>query len=619
VIKGLAELALRRPWALLGANLAVLAVAVAVAIGAPEHLGIGSLALDDSAASGQGHRSEPDLVIATTGEAPVRSGVYRVALQAIALQVRSDASVASLRRGAISANGRSTTLLVSLNPRDPVDRQRAVERIEQEIDPGPLRLAFGGAVATGLDARHELSRDLWRLELLAVPLVMLVLIATLGLRLAVVPALCAATAIAGTLAGLRVVGGSVDPSLLGIAPAAVVGLALGVEAPAMLVARFRDEAGMATPGEALRRTLEAGAGMVLPFVLATTAATAGLLMTPLDQAPSMVFCCALASTLALVSALVSAPAVLALKLRAGHSGTDPSGDPRLAEAPRGLARFTAHSGARTALAVLVSVAAMAAAAAPVLHADSRPLSAVDLPAGSQARTATALLSESRQEVAAGDARAPRGNPSPARANGQSLFPKLILAAGVSAAALVLVFAIGFGSARLIPVAIVTLLPAAAACGLCVLLYQDGHLAGIIDQHRQGALETGAVASLLAALAAVSAVRGVAAVQAVREERLLGLEPGPAAETASEFTVPAAVAATLIAAAAAGVLAGSDLYPAREFGLAIAAGLLVDLVLLRVPLVAAVARWGLAPSHASSPVERLREPLDGLGSPRAGRG
>ncbi len=101
--------------------------------------------------------------------------------------------------------------------------------------------------------------------------------------------------------------------------------------------------------------------------------------------------------------------------------------------------------------------------------------------------------------------------------------------------------------------------------------------------------------------------------------MLGLEPGLAAETASELTVPAAVAATLIAAAAAGVLAGSDLYPAREFGLAIAAGLLVDLVLLRVPLVAAVARWGLAPSHASSPVERLGEPLDGLGSPRAGRG
>jgi hypothetical protein len=57
------------------------------------------------------------------------------------------------------------------------------------------------------------------------------------------------------------------------------------------------------------------------------------------------------------------------------------------------------------------------------------------------------------------------------------------------------------------------------------------------------------------------------------------------------TVPAAICSTLVTAAAAGVLAGSDLYPAREFGLAVAAGLLIDLVLLRVPLVAALARWG----------------------------
>jgi RND superfamily putative drug exporter len=604
VVNRFADLALRRPWALLGANLAVLAAALVTASGAPDRLGIGSLTLDDGSA--QGRRSEPDLVIAAIGQVPVRSGAYQVALQAISLQVRSDPGVASVRLGPVPASGRSTSLLVSFIPGDGVDRQRAVERLEDEIDPGPLRVAFGGTVATGLDARRQLSGDLWRLELLAIPLVVLVLIGALGLRLVAAPALCAATAIAGTLAGLRVVGDVADLSLLGIAPAAVLGLVLGVEAPTMLVARFRDEAWMATPGEALRRTLEAGAGMVLPFVLAATAATAGLLLIPLDQAPSIVFSCALASVLALASSLVAVPAVLALELRAGHPGAEPSGSSRVTEAPRALARFTAHSGGRTMLALLLALAAMVAAAAPILHAQSRPLSAVDLPAGSQARTAAKVLSASRAEDGAAGLQGTSGDPTPSRARGESLFPKLILAAAVSAAALMLVLAVGFGSLRLIPIAIVTLLPAAAACGLCVLLYQDGHLAGLIDQHRQGALETAAVSSLLAALAAVSAVRGVAAVQAVREERLLGLEPDLAAETASALTAPAAAAATVIAAAMAGVLAGSDLYPAREFGLAIAAGLLIDLALLRVPLVAAVARWGVSPSHATTGVESLRE-------------
>jgi hypothetical protein len=143
----------------------------------------------------------------------------------------------------------------------------------------------------------------------------------------------------------------------------------------------------------------------------------------------------------------------------------------------------------------------------------------------------------------------------------------------------------------IPVAVVTLLPAAAACGLCVLVFQDGHVAGLIGQRRQGALENGAVVSLATALVTISAARAVTAVRASRSERSFGLEAPIAAETAAAFTVPAAIYATAVSALAVGVLAGTDLYPAREFGVAAAAGLLIDLILLRVPLLAALARWG----------------------------
>jgi uncharacterized membrane protein YdfJ with MMPL/SSD domain len=57
-------------------------------------------------------------------------------------------------------------------------------------------------------------------------------------------------------------------------------------------------------------------------------------------------------------------------------------------------------------------------------------------------------------------------------------------------------------------------------------------------------------------------------------------------------MPAVAAASLVGAAACGVLAGADLYPAREFGLIVAAGLVLDLI-LRPPLIAVLARW--APS------------------------
>jgi RND superfamily putative drug exporter len=583
-VAALADLALRRPRAVLVVNLALLAAAVVIAAGAPGRLGAGSVAI------GSTEPSQPDLVVATTGSSPVRSAPYRVALRVISAQVRSDPGVAGLRRGPVSPDGRSTSLIVSLVPGDDADRQRAAERIEAGIDPGPLRVTYGGEIPAVLDARHDLSRDLWKLELGALALVAVALAAAQGPWLAIGPVLCAATAIAGTLAGLRIADAVADVSLVGFAPAAVLGLALGVEAACLLLARFGDEAVSVGRDEAIRRAVVAAGEVALPVGLAATAATAGLFATTLGEAASMVLACVVAAILALASALLCVPALLALGARRpGEPIINDTGEPRLAWAPRGAAGLVAGSRARTALVAAVVVAVMAVAALPLLHASGRPFSAADLPPGSEAAKAT--------EVAAGPSHGAEargtsasGTQLTAPSDSESLFSKLPLAAAVSAAAIALVLGIAF-SPRAIPVAIVALLPAGAACGLCVLVFQDGHLASAIGQRRQGALEIGAVASLLAALAAISASRAVIALRAVRGERALGLAPVRAAETAAAFTVPAAILATLAAGAGAGVLAGTDLYPAREFGLAVAAGLLIDLVLVRVPLVAAIARWG----------------------------
>ena len=237
---------------------------------------------------------------------------------------------------------------------------------------------------------------------------------------------------------------------------------------------------------------------------------------------------------------------------------------------------------------------MAAAGLPALDGQSRDFSAAELPAGSEAAVATALIGEQPQGGPHGDGATAKPHPVPAGNADQSLFEKLPLAAAVSLGALALLFSVAF-SVRVIGVAVVALLPAAAACGLSVLVIQDGHLAGTIGLRQQGALETGAVASLLAAVASICAARAVTALRTTRGESSLGLGPLRVAEAAAAFTVPAAILATLGVAAATGVLAGSDLYPAREFGLAVAAGLIIDLILVRVPLVAVLSRWGGADS------------------------
>jgi uncharacterized membrane protein YdfJ with MMPL/SSD domain len=592
VVAALADLALRRPWAALGANLVALGLLLFVAAGAPGRLATGSLALGGSTGGEEaGAAPQPDLVIATTGRIPIRSGAYRVALGAIASKVRADPAVASVRRGPVSVDRRSTSLEVFLSERDDSARERDVQRIEAGIDPGPLRIAYGGEVTALLEARHDLSGDLWRLELLALPFTLLVLAWVLGPRLAIAPVICAATGIAGSLAALRFVDTFADLSLLGIAPAAVLGLVLGVEAPCLLTARCRDEAASAPFPEAIRRAVASMGRLALPLGAAAAAAAAGLLTTTLDQAGSMVLACAVATSFVLASTLVSVPALLALGGGSAIDAADrmPNGSV-LARATAASAGFLARSRLRTLLAAVIAAVALLGAASSLLRADSRPFSAADLPTGAQARMALIVAAGGGPGSAA--ARSATSGGSPVRgASGQSLFDKLAVAAGVSGAGLAIVLLIAFRSLRVLPVALITLLPAAASCGLCVLVFQDGYLASALGQRRQGALETGAVAALLAGLVAVSAARGVSALRSVRAERGLRLAPELVAETAAGFTVPAATAATLVGVAAAAVLAGSDLYSAREFGLAVAAGLLIDLVLLRVPLVAVLARWG----------------------------
>jgi uncharacterized membrane protein YdfJ with MMPL/SSD domain len=568
VVARLVDLAVRRPWALLAGNLLVLAGSMAIAIGGANGLPIGSLASSGSTAA------EPDLIVATTGRTPVNSAVYQVALRVISTQVQSDPAVAQVRQGPVSPDGRSTSLLVALSGLDASERQDAVKRIEASIDAGPLDVAYGGQVATVLEARHDLAHDFWKLELLAMPFVALVLAIALGPRLAAAPLLSAATAITGTLAGLVLLGLITDVSILGIAPAAVLGLVIGVEAPCALFARYRAEATRVPVHEAIQRAVGAAGDLAIPVGVAASLVTVGLLATDVNQAGSMIVACALAAALALISALVSTAAIVSLATDDRHIRGQAPVAAWLERRPAALAGFLATSGRRTTICAAIGAILMLAAAAPLLHGQSSPFSAADLPADSPARLAAGVAG-----VGAGE-------------GGGSLFANLPLAAAVSTVALVVVFAIGFRSRRApLPLALVSLLPAAAACGLCVLVFQDGHLAGAINQSGQGALETGAVASLLAALVSVSAARSAAILQASRDAESLGLEPGWAGYSVASMVVPGAILATVIAAAATGVLAGADLYAAREFGLAVSVGLLIDLLVLRPPLIAALARWG----------------------------
>jgi uncharacterized membrane protein YdfJ with MMPL/SSD domain len=569
MLGALADLALKRPWGLLAANVAVAAAAVVASLGAPSELGIGSTRLEGS--------GDSDLVVVLRGDVAADTRVFEVAEDVITAQVETDPAVASVapqRTGGSDDAGR-VVLVGEFEDVSQAERQEAVERLEEGIDPGPLRVEIGGETAVLTEARRSLGGDLWRVELLVLPLVLLAMAAAIRPRLVGAPVLATVTAVAGTLALMRLAGTVVDVSLLGIAAGAVVGVVLGIELPAMVADLRRDEAALSPEPRALHHAVGEGALRTALIAGAASLPALALLLTPLDQAASLALGCALAAWLAAASALTGTPALLRLlETEATVETGVEAADAEEAHELRWLRQLlgaVAETPWRTVAALAIGLAPLVALGAAAADGLSTPLAATDLPRGSEARTAT--------EAVAG------------AVNGAgSLFSDLPLVAAV-AGALLGVGALAWtrrpGSLLAVPAG---LLPAAGALGACVLVFQDGHLASALDVTARDALDTGAVAALVCALAAVGAARSAAALAAIRAERRLGVAPAGAAEFAGAFTMPAVTAATVAGAAMAGALVAPDLYVAKEFGFAVAVGLVLDLLLVRVALLAALARW-----------------------------
>jgi putative drug exporter of the RND superfamily len=140
-----------------------------------------------------------------------------------------------------------------------------------------------------------------------------------------------------------------------------------------------------------------------------------------------------------------------------------------------------------------------------------------------------------------------------------------------------------------PLALASLLPAAATAGLTVLVFQDGRLTGLLGYTPQGGPVLAAVIAAICALAAIGAARTLHYATALAEERDVGFRARAIVPLAASRTLPGAAAATVVAAAATLVLAGAGLVAAKQFGTAVAAGLVLDLVLVRALLAPGLAR------------------------------
>jgi RND superfamily putative drug exporter len=275
------------------------------------------------------------------------------------------------REGAalIERDRRSLIVSASLSTQDiESDGGLAAEDARRRIGTSPLDVSMGGFGVSFNEVNDETREDLTRAELIAFPiLTVLLLIVFRGAIAALIPLLLGVISILGTYLMLRIMAGFVDTSLFALNIATALSLGLAVDYGLLIVSRFREELdrhGGATE-EAHRRTVNTAGRTVLFSGLTVASALAPLVLMPQRFLYSIGAAGAAVGVLSAVMALFVVPSLLAilgtrinaLSIRRGPAVSDVSG---------GWYRVAKAVMRRPLVVAIGCVALLLAAAAPLL-------------------------------------------------------------------------------------------------------------------------------------------------------------------------------------------------------------------------------------------------------------
>ncbi len=283
----------------------------------------------------------------------------------------------------IAADGRSLVVLGYLST---ADRENAggiaAEDVQPAVDNSRLDVSMGGFAPSFNEVNDQTKTDLTKAELIAFPLLALLLLVVFrGVVAAAIPLLIGGISIVGTLLVLRIMSTFVDTSVFALNIATGLSLGLAVDYALLLVSRYREEiADGGATREAHRRTVTTAGRTALFSGLTVAAAMAALVILPQRFLYSIAVAGASVGVLSAVIAILVVPSMLALlgtridalSIRRGPAVSDESGGwYRLA---RGVMRHPVGVA-------LASSALLLAAAAPLLWTTLTGPSAQAVPPG----------------------------------------------------------------------------------------------------------------------------------------------------------------------------------------------------------------------------------------------
>lgn len=285
--------------------------------------------------------------------------------------------------GLIARDGGSLVMSVHLNTTDIEDKGGIVaEEVEPLAEASSLDVAMGGFAAGFNDTNDQTKADLTKAELIAFPvLALLLLLVFRGVIAASIPLMIGGISIVGTLLVLRVMSTFVDTSVFALNIATGLSLGLAVDYALLMVSRYREEIGRdGATREAHRRTIKTAGRTAVFSGLTVAASMAALVLMPQRFLYSIAVAGASVGLLSALIAILVVPSMLALlgtridalSIRRGPSVSDESdGWYRLA---RGVMRHPVAVA-------LASSALLLAAAAPLLWTTLTGPSAEAVPPG----------------------------------------------------------------------------------------------------------------------------------------------------------------------------------------------------------------------------------------------
>jgi RND superfamily putative drug exporter len=507
-----------------------------------------------------------------------------------------------------------------------------VHRLEHRL----VGLVGGGAVASE-QVRAQSEHDLFRAELIAFPLLML-----LGIWIfrsvvaALLPVAAGVMSIATTLALLRGANTFSPISVFALNLVTGAGLGLAIDYSLLLVSRYREELERTGPGlEALQTTLLT-AGRTVAFSAVTVAvAFASLLVFPLAFLRSMAIGGMIVAPFAGLVALTVVPALFALLgARIDALSIRRTSTPREGGWYRFAHAVMRHPGPIAAgTATLLVVLGL-----PFLHVRLTAVSASVLPESASAHQVADVVGDSTSihvvapspRVAAevrrlpgvasvgaptrlGDAwtfdvrprsadlsaqtkrlvRSIRGIPGVSAAGltawyldtSRSLLDHAAYALAVLAVAVMtLLFFVTRSVILPIKAVIMNALSLCAAFGVLVWVFQDGRLEGVLRYRSEHALELTQPVLLFAIAFGLATDYGVFLLARIREAYESGLENREAVALGLERTGRVVTAAALLFCVAVGSFATSEIVLVKVMGLGIALAVAIDASLVRALLV-----------------------------------